>query len=624
MKMKYPFYLLILSIFFYGCEYDSGKSNFHDLPAPEEDITVNVDLLGLNPKDIIYIYAKTNLAYNINISSGKIVKYNFFLDNIKLASNNNQLTINPYYLDNQIHKLVLKLDLTSDTESLEEIFGGEKSYKEIEFNLKYVNTDGHLNIAQKKNDEGYLEIYWDEPKIEGLKIEKYDIYSYDEHNEVLKESITDPHSSYYIDKSYVYGVKTYKIVTTFAEEGIKPWEDFYTVKYIPFTPEMFTTEITKDFKLKIKWNNPNGYNCQYVFVWEGNTTRIEKGKNEIEVERDIFPTLQTYYYDLYVLPDDDNWYINNKVSIKNYYRENILEEIDPNQAHLVIAADIKNRLLLALRPSSYSYSHHNLKRYNINTLEFKDEVSIQEGDYQYYPDDIRVAENGRVGIHYRVNSDYTKQPIIIIYEDNSCAKRLSRYRADIWPVWSLSADERLYLRNSDTRVSYIYDVKNGKLSHTLKEAGSEFRTSVSPSGKYFFNYLRIDNKWYKLYKNDNGNITLLNSNLQSDITNIEFNPANEKYAVFCHGEESFSIYEIPNLRKVTTIKGGFVKFDPFTGNILYQDIDFLNNSKIHILNKDYDKNLLSFTVKQYYFYPLYTYLFNNYLFIRDYYVKLPI
>ena len=304
LKISFLFSVLL----FCACEYDSDNMNYHELPRPENNLSVTYNLADVPEGGMIYIYSPTRLTYTLNISSGTILRKEFYLNNQRITDVNGEIFLSPDILyNNTANVLSLKIEVGSGTGSLAEILGGEKSEFEFDYLVKYVNPDIRLDIKQRVSRENHLELYWEKPQIEGVEIENYRIYYYDNFEELLVKEITDPDVTSYVDKDYVYGAKTYRIVVTYNSNEITPKEDFYTVKYSEFSEGMFTYNSSEQFKLKIKWKNPNAFVCKYVLCWKGEEIYMNEGVSEASVPRPTYPMTGAQYYELYILPVDGNF-----------------------------------------------------------------------------------------------------------------------------------------------------------------------------------------------------------------------------------------------------------------------------------------------------------------------------
>lgn len=617
LKLILCFSLLI----FYGCEYDSNDMNYHELTPPKENISATFNLAAIPEGEMIYIYSSTSLEYNINVSSGTIISKEFSLNNQPIDSSNGSILLSPYDVpENTIKTLKLKVKLTSGTGSLAEILGGEKDEFEFKYSVKYVNPNVNLNIQQRVSNDKHLELYWDKPQVEGAEIESYTLYNYDSFDEIIVSKITNPEQTSYIDKDYVYGSKTYRIVTKYKSNKIAEKEDFYTVKYNQLSSDMFTTSSAESFKLKIRWNNPNELASKYVLKWREELIEINEDKNEASVLRPSFPMSNSQYYELYILPIDANFneYVKYPKVI-NYFQETFFgEKYEQYSAHIRFAADVENNYILAMRPNQNEFGFRAYDKENLNILNKKDLGNTSP----YYTETFTVSPTtGRVAIHYR-DDNSSSNARINVYSDYTLNKLLGSFPTDNFPVYFLTDDDKIIISNNDRYRNRIYDIKTGNLLNNQTETtGTEFRPAISADGQYIINYLRINNTWFKLYKYENGNFTLIKHQTNSRVENIVFNPVKQNHVVMQTLDKEFSIFEVPSLNKIATIQGQFICFDSFTGNILYLDKDFETNFQLNVLNASYDKTIFKIKTNLNY-YDYYSWLTNNHLIVRDYYVNI--
>lgn len=606
----------------YACEYDSNGMNYHEVIPPEKDVSVTYNLADVPEGNTIYIYSPTSLVYTLNTSSGAIISKEFYINNQQINDEQGKIFLSPDNIpENTTNTLKLKVKLTSGTGSLAEILGGEKSEFEFSYPLKYVNPDVKLNIMQRVSNDNHLELYWEKPEIEGTEIENYKIYNYDNFDEIFIKEITDQNETSYLDKDYVYGSKTFRIVTTYKSKEIAPKEDFYTVKYEDFTSDKFTTSSSESFKLKIKWNNPNTFASKYVLKWENELIYINENVNETSIIRPTFPMPGEQYYELYILPIDADFNEYTKYSkVINYFRESFVgEELGLDLSHIWYAADVKNNFILTMRPN---YNPFGFRAHDINDLNTSLNFDMADLSPFYTSEFTTSPTTGRVAIHWR-NRDSYGNAKINVYSDYTLKTLLGSFPADDFPVFFLTDDDKIIINNNDRQRNRIYNIKTGALLNNQTETtGTEFRPAISPDGKYVFNYLRISNTWYKLYSYDNGNFNLIKYQINSGVKEIVFNPKNQNHVLMQSStNNSFSIFEVPSLIKIATIEGEFVRFDPFTGNILYLDKNFENNYQLNILNSSYDKTIFKITTNLNYYY-YYSNLMNNNLIVRDYYINI--
>lgn len=623
LTLKYPILFLFTGILFFSCEYNSDEKNYHELVPPEESIIVKYNLADISADDVVYIYSPTSLSYNLNISSGNIMQKEFYLNNQRIPEINGNIVLDEHIINkNQDNILELKLRLTSGSGSLAEFLGGEKSEYSFRYTIKYVDTNINLNIEQKINSDKYLEIYWKKPVIAGTEIESYTIYSYNNLEEILIDKITDSDKTSFIDKNYVYGSKTYKIVTKYKSKDIEDKEDLYTVKYNEFTSKYFETSSAESLKLNISWNNPNNIGCKYVLKWNDSIIYIDNG-SAVSVERPSFPMEGSLYYQLYLLPKDASFIDYEKYpKIINFFEEKYFgESLQQYVSSLVYASDVKHNLLLVARPGSIAGSF-GFRAYNKDNLSL-----IKTSDIPNLSSDVEVSgiatspTTGLVAIHYRdqTHSD-SNLTQVWVFSDYTLTKVLGKFPIDDFPTFFLTDNDKLIINKLNREYTSVYDIRTGKLENKQSHVKDKLIPAISADGKYIFNYYLKPG--YQLYSYNNASFTLLKEETKTDaLKRITFNPKTQNQAVMQYANNKFDIYEVPSMNKIKTIQGEFICFDSFTGNILYVDKDFAYNSQLKVLNSSYDKTIFKIKVTESYYY-LYTHLVNNILIARDYYVNI--
>lgn len=614
------FIYCLISLFLYSCEYDNDDMNYHTLAPPSNNIVAKLDLANISEGETIYIYSPTSLAYTLNVSSGTVVSKEFFLNDQPLYGYyDGGIYLRTNYMpDNAVGTLTVKVKLTSCTGSLAELLGGEKYEFKFTYKVKFVNPTVNLNIRQLVRDN-HMEIYWNKPQVDGAEIESYTIYNSDNYGAVISNKIVNPDQTSYVDKNYVYGSRTYRIITKYKFNKIPQKEDFYTVRYENITSNMFTTSSSESFKLKIKWNNPSNLASKYVLKWNNNLINISEGVAEASVLRPPFPMQSDQYYELYILPVDANFdSYASYPKVTNYFKENYFgETLEPNKSPIRFAADLKNGYILAMRPNDNNFGFRAYNKDNLNIVSNK----FLGYTAPYYTETFATSPNtGQVAIHFRI--DNSNDDRIQVYSDFTLNGSLGTYSTDDFPDYYLTEDDKLLIVNNDHYNLRIFDIKTSLLLKDQREtSGEQFIPKISANGQYNINYTNYTSgAWFKLYKYESNNLTLIKAVTNSGIKRIVFSPKVQNQVAMQSSDNTFSICEIPSLNKLVTIQGEFVCFDPFTGNVLYADKEFANNSRLNVLNATYDKTIYSIVVRNYYYY--YCWLLNNHLILKDYYVNI--
>lgn len=604
-----------------SCKYNSEDLNFHEIKPPDKDAKVSMNLADVPNGQTVYIYASTDLSYAINATSGSIAKQEFYLNNKLVGSEKAVLRIKPSDLAGGTSDILkVKVELSSGTGSLAEVLGQEKSAFEFTYPIKYINPQVNLNINQRINSSKKLEIYWTKPAIEGAEIESYEIYNFSNLDQILINRISDPDKNSFIDDDYSYGAKTYKIITKYKGNKVPPKEDYYSVKYKVFTSDYFKTKTLKNLNLNIQWTHPDGIANKYIFVWKGNRQSISLGKNNAEVYRPAFPFQEEQYYELYILPEQANdWDYAKYPKIINYFKEQKYDdEID--YAHMIMTeGDLKNNLILSMRGIKNGFG---LRSYGINDLVMKSRYD-DHIQYPFYINSFQIAPTtGKVAVHIR-SDIYETKPKIEVYTDYTLSKKLATYETDDFPVYFLTDDDKILIRNNNQSYRFrIYDVNSGKLLSEKTENGQQFRPSISPNGKYIVSAVGAATGWYKLYKYENNEYTLLTEKTESRIVNaFYFHPAIQNQVIIQSIDNYFSICELPTLNVIKKVPGEFLSYDSFTGNILFKDEYFSSNSLVNVLDNTYSNILFSMTTGNY-FQPYQARLLNNNIILYNNYVNI--
>ncbi|WP_313181198.1 hypothetical protein [Sphingobacterium siyangense] len=603
-----------------SCKYNSEDLNFHEIKPPDKDAKVSMNLADVPNGQTVYIYAPTDLSYAINATSGSIAKQEFYLNNKLVGSEKAVLRIKPSDLAGGTSDILkVKVELSSGTGSLAEVLGQEKSAFEFTYPIKYINPQVNLNINQRINSSKKLEIYWTKPAIEGAEIESYEIYNFSNLDQILINRISDPDKNSFVDDDYSYGAKTYKIITKYKGNKVPPKEDFYSVKYKVFTSDYFKIKTLKNLNLNIQWTHPDGIANKYILVWKGNTQTIPVGKNSAEVYRPAFPFQEEQYYELYILPEKANeWDYAKYPKIINYFKEQKYEaEIE--YAHMIMAeGDIKNKLILSMRGVKNGFG---IRSYGIDDLAMKSN-NTDLVQYPYYISSFKVSPaTGKVAVHLR-SDIYETKPKIEVYSDFTFSKKLRTYASDDFPVYYLTSDDKILVGNNDLYHYEIYDLNSGKLLSEKRENNGQFFPIISQDGRYTSSSGSYDNGWYKIYKYENDQFTLIAEKKGSRTRNeIIFHPLIKDQVILQSYDNYFSICELPTLKVIKKVQGEFLCFDGFTGNILFKDEYFSSNSIVNVLDNKYSNVLFSMTTGNY-FQPYQVRLLNNNIILYNNYVNI--
>lgn len=605
-----------------SCKYESEDLNFHEIKQPDKNVKVTMNVADVPNGETIYIYGATDLMYTINAAPGAVTKQEFYLNNKLIVGEKEVLHLDPSDLTgNDSDVLKVKVNLSSGNGSLAEVLGEEKSSFEFIYPIKYVNPQINLNINQRINSSKKLEIYWNKPNLEGAEIESYDVYNFNNLDQILIDQITDPSKTSFIDDDYSYGAKTYKIITKYKGNKVPPKEDFYSVKYKVFTSNYFKTKTLKNLSLDIQWIHPDGIENKYVLVWKGNVLTIPLGKNNTEVYRPAFPFQEEQYYELYILPEKaDIWDYAKYPKIINYFKEQKYGDPEVDNSHFILVeGDVKNHLILSMRAYKNGFG---IRNYGIDDLVMKSKNSdlVQ---YPYYISSFKVSPaTGKVAVH--LSSDvYNIKSKVEVYSDFTLSKKIRTDEIDNLPVYYLTNDDKFLVGNDNLSKFKIYDLNTGKLlSEKTETDGRQFFPSISDDGRYTASSVSGPDGWYKIYKYQNDQYTLIAEKTRSRTLNvIAFHPTIQNQIVIQSIDNYFSICELPSLKVIKKVAGEFICFDKFSGKILFKDENFSSNSLINVMDSKYSSIIFSLTTGLY-FHPYEARLLNNNIILNNNYVNI--
>lgn len=604
-----------------SCKYESEDLNFHEIKQPDKNVKVTMNVADVPNGETIYIYGATDLMYTINAAPGAVTKQEFYLNNKLIVGEKEVLHLDPSDLTgNDSDILKVKVNLSSGNGSLAEVLGEEKSSFEFIYPIKFVNPQINLNINQRINSSKKLEIYWNKPNLEGAEIESYEIYNFDNLDQIFINKITDPSKTSFIDDDYSYGAKTYKIITKYRGNKVPPKEDFYSVQYKVFTSNYFKTKTLKNLSLDIQWTHPDGIENKYVLVWKGNVLTIPLGKNNAEVYRPAFPFQEEQYYELYILPEKaDTWDYAKYPKIINYFKEQKYGDPEVDNAHLILVeGDVKNKLILSMRSNKNGFG---IRNFGIDDLVLKSK-NPDLVQYPYYISSFKVSQaTGKVAVHLR-SDVYETKPKIEVYSDFTFSKKIRTYVSDDFPVYYLTNDDKILVGNNNLYDYEIYDLNSGKLLSKKREANGQFFPGISEDGRYTTSSGSYNNGWYKIYRYENDQYTVIAEKTGSRTRNaVEFHPLIQDQVVLQSFDNYFSICELPSLKVIKKVPGEFICFDKFTGKILFKDENFSSNSLINVMDSKYSSIVFSLTTGLY-FHPFAARLLNNNIILNNNYVNI--
>lgn len=577
---KLTFTLLAIIVFISACEYESDNINYKNIDPPQE-IQIGIDLAGVLPDDTIYIYTNTQLYYSIDTQGKRLINQEFILDGALVSQSNNMINIYQVNLDNNVHKLKVKMDLKTNSGSLSEILGYERYIGEVTYNLKFVKgVDMKLSIRQEKTTEGNLKLIWNKPNLKQTSVDRYEI-SYLNNLTLTWEvvNISDVNETYFLDKGYTYGAKTYKISTYFKNDRINRWEDYHTVQYDALTEEeVVMTEVSFD-KVRLSWTK-FPYNCKLVLKWvNGETLYIPGSATSIEVSQPKFTEYQSYGF--YVLPVE--------VDYKNYekypqisftYRTPYFE-----YTPFSLTYNAKENIF-------YGLGHYggasNIYKYDGTSMKLTQTFGVS--DIHTGNKVVCSSKNGRLAyndskgnIHIVTNNNFSNQTTIQSSSND---------------VLSISDDDKLIIGyssfTSPLSIS-IYNAATGSILYSLPGVEKSSTFGMSADGRYAYSFAYPDELKVFELKANMPELVYIGSIPIEWAAKFIFNPINTSQLIVSSKNVEFYMLDIVNKTKSATIKGSFQSIDPVTGNILYKDENYLTESdyKVHIRDNKLSKILLT-------------------------------
>lgn len=598
-------FTLLLTTFLVSCEFDNDDKNFNHVVPPPDEIPVGIDLAGVKEGETIYIYTKTYLTYSLNTSGKSLLSKEFYLDDVNILSDKDS-DLNSVYIDpgtiyaDEDHTLTLKIAIKSGSGSLADHLNAEGYLGEMKFKVKYVKADMKLGVKQRQNANKHLELYWEKPPLEQVKVKGYTIYQSSDVNNISEEQkvaeINDPNVTSFADPTYVYGYRNYHIIVHFEGDKIEPWNEYVKAEYKPI--EKLETSRPEPRKMKIGFNNENTFPCKYVVKYysgdNDDTPYPISGEQAYIIKDDIqFPVragAKTLF--LFVLPPDTN---NDNYSEYPYI---LIEYSDPHMEEDIISRAVDNNTSLF-----YTLSHDQLNVYNGTTMQLlkrtTHNISIDNGSV------VAANTSGKIAI-----TDVNRTTNILAY--NTLPNKL--YSFENAKECVLTNDNKLIYSNASG--IYMADVNNGSTT-TLKATSQLEVFMASKDGKYAsisnnvpYNYslLDISGDTPVFIRNMifEGYIAYMNDNRM--IVNRESN-----------GAEEFTIYELPSMQILKKVEGIFKDIDLIYGNIIYIDPNYSDNKMIYVLSSDYSKNVFEMKLNHYY---SDIYLTKNFLFVENYYLNL--
>ena len=176
--MKKTLYYILISFLLISCEYEPTGNYFTELTPPEDFITMEILLNNTDPSDTIYICRNTRILIKVQAENKNLRYATVLLNDLEdyfLFSNPFDFVLYPDEIGEGVHKLTVKAVFASGSGSLAEAMGMEGYMGEMSWNIRVIpNPGNHFTAGYRLNEDGFLEIYWDNGIPESA-IEKYTI-----------------------------------------------------------------------------------------------------------------------------------------------------------------------------------------------------------------------------------------------------------------------------------------------------------------------------------------------------------------------------------------------------------------------------------------------------------------
>lgn len=578
MKLLQTFTVLSLlslaSLCFYGCEWNgSDDDNFVEIERPTTAIPLEVNLAGVNPNEVIWVLNGSQVYYSIHSGAHELIEQKYFLDGVELTEWN--INADHYYVtvtgqpDDQIHELKIIMAFRTNTGSLAEIQGLEAYIGEFTFKIKiFENKENVLNIRQTVADGKYLKLVWDKPT--DFEVDRYEVYEGSWHSETPVAIIHNPNETYFVDKTYAYGYRSYEVKAIPRNSIGMPYViNRWTAEYKNFTKEYVKTTLTAD-KLIIEWDNPNPFPAKYVvsFYMIDLLEEVEAEKSRIEIPRPQFPySSESWFNAVYILPLD--------VPMKDYssYASVEIEAKDkkvseyPYWMHIL---DTKHHNIVGFTQSEYA--GYNV--FDAMSLKTQGELpnNIRIGNY-FWEDRFSCSPQGKVAIE---GEEYGGGNIHV-FKDYDFSQTIYSFKGLTPDKFRISDSHLFYLKNEEQRL-YSMDMQTQKIvdQEAYKESTTyNLQLELSPKGDYLLLYhYAHEDSWYTLYKVDNGQLKEIR-HVRDRVRFALFNPENNAQLFLHEYDEQFKIVEVATGNTIRTIaKNRYLYTDPYTKNVLcYSSID---------------------------------------------------
>ena len=619
-KLVTVFFLFLFLL--YSCEYSKDPVYMDEVKPSDNYFSVEINLADIDPYDTIYVYDYTRVSFTIATKGNELFEQKITINaNSYIEGNGIQL----YPLaDNSVRELVLDLEIKKKIGSIAQKLDLEKIVGRYIYYVKFVKLEEYFDIKlrQSTSNEGYLQLEWDAPRFDNATLLKYEIAfenSVTRKNEIY--TITDPKQTHFIDKSYVWGYRNYKLSVYYQNKDVNEVvsSDFYIApQYYNSIEALFSYDYIDQEWMDVSWKY-TGYKCKYLLV-EANGEQVECTDKErkARIQRFRFPS-DSGRFRLYVLPYDVPYEEYKECpSIDVGY---VLSDKDYLTLYPPLGWDIE-------RDESYFLNYGYLDAYSIANFRMNRQIYLSplRGEYEHTfisassrTSQVAISAFGfwstPIGGIYIYPSDNFEDPIVL--------KTVSKWIIEI----QLRNNWRLFYKddvlNKDGVVVYsaihVADSKTGEIVSKIRTIQQSARITVSSDGNYVCEYYKDG---YYVYRLENDSLSLIYSHQNSlyKYMSCQFSHINPDELILSGGNETI-IFDVSTLTEKKKVKGAFLVQDPKTGNYACLDEYFNENSLLNIYDDKFNEVLIkvpfTYFEEDFFYKPPY-FLLNNRLIFAAY------
>lgn len=610
------FYLLtFLVVFLYSCEYDKDIVYIKELTPPKDSVELDIELSHVLPNNTIYIYEYTKLTYTIDSKGKDILDFKISFDG-SAEIHENSIYLYPL-ADNSVRKLTFDVQLKTHTGSMADILGYEKYVGRYEYNIKFVKLEENFktNLRGSKSEEGYLQLNWDTPVFDNADLVKYElIYTDDITKQQVKHEITDPKQTSFIDKNYIWGYKTYELLTYYKNKDVNYESlksDYFSPEYYGFKSNpKFTYEYLDSEFMNVSWAD-TGYKCKYLIIdADGTKTECEQKQRKVKMQRFRFPS-DGNRFKLYILPFDMPY---------SDYDKGIFIDCDSYWYNIGEYSAIPHAWNIA-KNEYYNLNNGELNVFSISNSTKKNNLFLREVDGADFFNISVSDKTSQVAIYKWTLPMPISTSDLFIYENNNFTNplRIENVTRNATPLflcdnYTLFYSDLFWLGDTNyERSCIVLNSKTGNeiFRQVLQNRESQF--TVSPDGKYLCDYYKAHLIIYEIENNKAVQIYSY-TNAEYRYLTCQFNYSNPKELIL-GGDIETAIFDVESLTNKNSIKGKFLYQDPITGNIACMDEHYNQNFLLNIYDKTLSQKLIRVPFN--YYTSGNNSFFNNRLFFND-------